>query len=122
MGSLLTHLPREECLAVLGILYSVLRLHGLLIFSTQGESCLDHLDWYGPRFAAAEPAFRAGVARDGTYFLPYRRGARYGITVHAADALKRDVSRHFGDGAVLVRFATRGWDRHQDVWSYARIA
>src|SRR4029450_6397039 len=58
VGSLLTHLPLPACAATLAALVKALELGGLLVFSTQGGSCLAHLDWYGSEFVLAAAAFR----------------------------------------------------------------
>src|SRR5262249_41864877 len=62
-GSLLTHLPLHACPATLHALAATVRPRGLLVFSTQGESCLAHLDWYGPEFVAAAEELRSSVQR-----------------------------------------------------------
>jgi SAM-dependent methyltransferase len=121
MGSLLTHLAEDACRSTLEALARALRPGGLLVFTTQGESCLAHLDWYGARFAAAEPTYRARVARTGMCFVPYRDGGDYGVTIHARAWVERAVAGVAG-GLSPIRFAERGWDRHQDVWSYQRTA
>src|SRR6185295_15439750 len=54
VGSLLTHLPEREFGALLDRLADRIAPDGLLVFTTQGESCLAHLGWYGERFARFE--------------------------------------------------------------------
>jgi len=122
VGSLLTHLPAATGLALLDVLVGVLCPAGLLMFTTQGESCLAHLDWYGPEFVAAETEFRRALAENGVGFVPYRRWAVYGITLHARRYVERVMSERFAPGIVLLRFKERGWTAHQDVWSYVRAA
>jgi 2-polyprenyl-3-methyl-5-hydroxy-6-metoxy-1,4-benzoquinol methylase len=72
VGSLLTHLPIAGCKTTLRALAGAVRPGGLLVFSTQGESCLTHLEWYGPEFVAAADRFRASVHAGGGHFMPYR--------------------------------------------------
>jgi SAM-dependent methyltransferase len=122
VGSLFTHLPWSTNLVHLDFLVDSLRQHGILVFSTQGESCLSHLDWYGPEFAAAEHTYRREVAATGIYFLPYARARSrdYGITIHARAFVEVSMRERFARELTLVRFAERGWDKHQDVWSYQR--
>jgi len=65
-------------IALLDALVGVLRPGGLLVFTTQGESCLAHLDWYGLEFVAAAAEFRRALAQDGVGFVPYRHQRAYG--------------------------------------------
>jgi SAM-dependent methyltransferase len=117
VGSLLTHLTEDASLATLDALAHTLAPGGLLIFSTQGMSCLAHLQWYGARFAAMEHRYREQVEATGFCFYPYRANGRYGIAIQSREHVERVIgrlSRHLE----FVRFAERGWDRHQDVWTY----
>src|SRR5262249_22691212 len=99
VGSLLTHLPASACAATLRALRGIVRPDGLLIFSTQGESCLAHLDWYGPEFVAAADEFRTGVRRDGAAFVPYPGRRDYGITILTPRAVEALVEPDCGAGA-----------------------
>jgi SAM-dependent methyltransferase len=121
VGSLLTHLPIVACTATLDALAAVVEPGGLLVFSTQGESCLAHLEWYGPEFVAAADQLRAAVQRGEGYFAPYRGKRDYGITILSRRLVAELVETTLGDRLRFVRFAERGWDRHQDVWSYQRV-
>lgn len=120
VGSLLTHVPPPQGLHLLDALVAVLRPKGQLIFTTQGATCLEHLSWYGQHFDDAEALFRRQLADYGVAFVPYPGRSEYGITLHARERLTRDIVSRFGDALSLVRFVERGWDRHQDVWTYAR--
>ncbi|MCW5891587.1 MAG: class I SAM-dependent methyltransferase [bacterium] len=120
-GSLLTHLPPEDGYRLLETLIGALASAGLLVFSTQGSSCLRHLDVYGPCFAKAADHYRDGLARDGVAYLDYPRHRDYGITLHRAARLRAVLQDRFADGVELVRYAERGWDAHQDVWSLRRL-
>jgi SAM-dependent methyltransferase len=118
VGSLLTHLTPDEGLRMLEALVPLLNPEGQLIFTTQGASCLEHLSWYGEHFAAAEASFRQQIGESGTAYVPYPGQPAYGITLHASDKLAGDITARLGDRVSLLRFAERGWDRHQDVWTY----
>lgn len=122
VGSLFTHLRWVGCLDVLEQLVGALRRGGLLIFSTQGATCLAHLDWYGPEFIEAASEFSAEVERTGIHFVPYRRVGKpdYGITIHAKWFIEKAMAEQFMNTTTFVRFEERGWDRHQDVWTYQR--
>jgi 2-polyprenyl-3-methyl-5-hydroxy-6-metoxy-1,4-benzoquinol methylase len=119
VGSLLTHLPDDACHTTLRVLTRTLGPGGLIVFSTQGLGCLNHLDWYGKSFAAAEHVYRENVAARGTHFMPYgSRTPGYGVTLHSRSYVEQLVHRASDASLALVRFAERGWDDHQDVWSY----
>jgi hypothetical protein len=50
--------------------------------------------------------------------VPYRRWRRYGITILTGGPVEPIMQDVGGTRLRLIRFAERGWDRHQDVWSY----
>jgi hypothetical protein len=50
--------------------------------------------------------------------VPYRRCRSYGITILTGGHVERIMQDVGGTRLRLIRFAERGWDRHQDVWSY----
>jgi len=118
IGSLLTHLPDRIVGALLDHIVDRLAPGGVLVFTTQGESCLAHLGWYGERFARLEKTFREAVLTTGACFVPYHRQTRYGVAIHARSWVAGLVSTRYGDRLQPLRFVERGWDRHQDVWTY----
>lgn len=118
VGSVLTHLPEDQCNDLLDLLVLVLRRDGLLVFSSQSESCLDNLGWYGEHFRQRERAFREGLQRAGMHFVPYPGKPYYGITIHTEGHLRLVMAERYRDRLRLVRYAPRGWDDHQDVWSF----
>jgi SAM-dependent methyltransferase len=120
VGSLLTHLPVDDGIALLRILGQSLPADGILIFTTQGETCLEHLEWYGSEFVAAAATYRRLLKEQGAGFIPYRRYARYGITLHTQRHLQRVMSDLCGSHLELIQFSERGWNAHQDVWSFHR--
>src|SRR5262249_46546321 len=113
--------PPPGSIVLLRALSRSLRPTGLLVFTTQGESCLAHLDWYGANFSDAADRFRAGVALEGECFVPYRGRQAYGITTLTRAWVEDAVRTTLGDRLRLVRFAERGWDAHQDVWAYQHV-
>lgn len=117
VGSLLTHLEPAAGEKVLGALASVLRHRGQIVFTTQGESCISHLAWYGDHFARQESTYRLQLEQCGVGFSTYPHKRGYGITLHAASYVERLMQQRFPH-LRRVRFAPRGWDNHQDVWSY----
>jgi SAM-dependent methyltransferase len=122
VGSLLTHLEPAHGLRSVEALAATLAPSGLLMFSTQGTSCLQHLDWYGHDFASRRDEFVRGLDAGGAGWVPYPRHRGYGITIHDRAALEARLADALGDSLRLVRFAERGWDAHQDVWTYQRAS
>jgi SAM-dependent methyltransferase len=121
VGSLLTHLPPDACLDVLDTLCNLLEPRGVMVFTTHGESCLSQPSpSYGDVFLAAIDQVRAGVLAHGLHFVPYSDQARYGTTIHSRAYVEQLTSNQFSDRVTLVRYAARGWDRHQDVWGWQR--
>jgi Methyltransferase domain len=120
IGSLLTHLPPEQCIDLLRTLVPRLCPRGHLVFTTQGESCMNHLEWYGPEFKAAEASIREQVLSRGIGFLPYRGKATYGICIHSQQYVSTTMREHFRH-LRLVEHKERAWDHHQDVWAYANL-
>ncbi len=121
IGSLLTHLPPTACIDLLHSLVPVLAPHGQLVFTTQGITCLEHLDWYGPSFKAAEERYRQSIADTGVAFMPYPGRSSYGITIHTKPYIESLMVAQFPFSVSLVRFAERSWSAHQDVWAYVRL-
>jgi len=117
VGSLLTHLTPSGCRDILAALIAVLRPEGQIVFTTQGESCLMHLDWYGEHFQHAAGLYHQQIAERGIAFVPYPRSRDYGITIHASSYVETLMRTSFPH-LTLVRRQERGWDNHQDVWSY----
>jgi len=120
VGSLLTHLDEEQCLALLRNLHAGLAPGGVLVVTTHGEWCLDYLYAYGAEFAAAEAAFRDGMARHGMHFAPYEGATDWGITLHTRGYIETAVRSLFGGNLAQLGFRARGWDEHQDVFSFQR--
>jgi SAM-dependent methyltransferase len=118
IGSLLTHLPEAAAIELLRAVVAAMAPGGLLLFSTQGESCLEHLDWYGASFKLLEATYRREIAKTGTCFRPYPKDAQYGVTLHARSYIEDLMATRFGARTALIRFAERGWDHHQDVWTF----
>lgn len=117
IGSLLTHLPPRTCLTLLDKVAAALRPSGHLVFTTQGETCLEHLAWYGEEFVRTEETFREQVWEAGVAFVPYRRRRAYGITIHTRRYIEREMASR-PRGLRLLAYRERGWDAHQDVWFY----
>lgn len=119
VGSLLTHLPPPRDRHALETLAGALAPSGVLVFSTQGTGCLEHLAWYGHGIVDARAELERQLAARGVAFAPYPSHDAYGVTLHDRDRLADELATAFPELA-LLHFAERGWDRHQDVWTYQR--
>jgi SAM-dependent methyltransferase len=121
VGSLFTHLPHADAMVLFGKLAAALNPGGVLCFTTQGPSCLDHIAFYGPMFAPLEAEYRSQVAARGWHYAPYYPSMpRYGIMLYRRDEVEAALARVQEGRLKLVRFAERGWDNHQDCWAFRR--
>jgi SAM-dependent methyltransferase len=122
VGSLLTHLDPQRCIALLRRTSVALRKGGVLIFTTHGESCLKSpgLSAYGKRFHVLRTRMETEFHRDGWCYEPYDDCGYYGITLHSEGYVKKLLATQIPAGLQLVRFQARGWHDHQDVWSFRR--
>jgi len=75
-----------------------------------GHASLDTRRNIGGAFQITEPSScpTVAIARTASRFIPG----------HMAERLAARVS---GQALEVVRFVERGWDRHQDVWSYRNL-
>jgi SAM-dependent methyltransferase len=120
VGSLFTHLPTAEGRKLLARLAQNLTPRGLLIFSTQGPSCLPQAENYGFMFKGRAGEFEAQYAAQGMAYLPYYADAPgYGIAFYAPDAVRAVVAEAL-PGCTVLQYAEQGLDQHQDVWTVQR--
>jgi hypothetical protein len=120
-GSLFTHLTPADGRAFLRVLAGALTLRGVLVFSTQGPSCLGQLGGYGRMFQGKAGEFRRQLEADGVAYQQYfHNNANYGIALHAADYPERALAEAAGGAMRRVFYAERGWDEHQDVHGFQR--
>jgi SAM-dependent methyltransferase len=121
VGSLLTHLRPAQGMALAAHLGEQLKPGGVLIFSTQGPSCLDNIPFYGFVFEGKEGEFRGQMAREAAAYLPYfAHEPNYGITFLSPQYVRWAMGEAAGGKLRELRHAERGWDAHQDVWSFQR--
>ena len=98
---------------------AALRPGGVLVFTTQGESCLAHLELYGADMGAQANWFAQEVARRGMAFRRYTgETENWGITIHARAYWEKTLRQApFAPWVRLLSYEPRGWDSHQDVWA-----
>lgn len=119
-GSLLTHLDDACTASLLATLIGALAPEGVAVFTTHGEACVEHLGLYGEQFAAHGAVWRAALEAGGMGYAPYHPGVpAWGVAVHSRAFIERTMAQL---PAEQVAFRARGWDDHQDVWTYRRIA
>jgi SAM-dependent methyltransferase len=122
VGSLFTHLTPGAAMDFLELLARALRPGGVLIFSTQGPSCLAHLARYGEMFEGKAEEFSRQLQTGGAAYLRYfEANPDYGIAVYSSGYIRRGLAGRFGGRLRRVRLAERGWDEHQDVYAFQRV-
>lgn len=121
IGSLLTHMSEAYMRTLFEVLKGQLLPGGLLVFTTQGEECLD-LTPYGDYDGALQQQVRDSYATTGMAFLPYgyHTDANIGLAWHSPNYVRTQVTEIPGPSMKLLKFSPRGWDRHQDVFAYQR--
>jgi len=122
LGSLFSHLGPDTSFALFARFVDALNPGGLMVFTTQGESCFVNpgLAGYSKRFPAIEAQLRESYARYGYCHTPYKPGGYYGMAIYSEDYIKNTMAERFPGQVRLARFAARGWDNHQDVWSFQK--
>ncbi len=122
VGSLFSHLDANKSFELFEKFVPALNPGGLLVFTTQGESCFTNpgLAGYGKRFPEIEAELRSEFALNGHCHSPYKPGGYYGMAIYSEAFLKSEMADRFPGQVKLVRYAPRGWDNHQDVWSYQK--
>jgi SAM-dependent methyltransferase len=120
VGSLLTHLKERQCVALMRKLTAALAPAGVLVVTTHGESCLEHLHAYGPDIEVAESDYHEGMRLRGMHFAPYEGSSEWGITLHSRDYVERAIRELFAGELRQILYLRRGWDEHQDVFAFER--
>jgi SAM-dependent methyltransferase len=123
VGSLFTHLVPEEGMEFLTVLAGALAPRGVLLFSTQGPTCLANLAMYGWMFEDQTEAFGRQLKERGVAYRHYfSNNQHYGIALHRPDWLDQGFERAMPGRMRRIYYAERGWDEHQDVHGFQRVA
>ena len=115
VGSLFTHLPRQQWNAFLSFLVERLAPNGLLVFTTHGPWCAQQIRagvsrLGGPRIQGET---LHGYEETGFGFSNYPERDGYGVSLSTPAAVAQELAAF--DGLRLVLYLERGWFGHQDV-------
>ena len=117
VGSLFTHLNCDRWSHFLDLFRSVLTKDGLLFFSTHGNFVAERLERFSAFYSLSSEQvqdIKAQYARGGFGYVEYRDAEGYGISLSAAEWVKRTLRLHSLD---LVAFMPKQWDNHHDIWA-----
>jgi SAM-dependent methyltransferase len=122
-GSLLTHLPAEQCAAFIRLFNSLITPGGLIVFTLHGRwverSLVTGRSKYGLNDAAIF-GLLAQYYKTGFGYANYPGSSGYGVSV-AAPAFVLSQLVRLAD-LKLITYHERGWDNHQDVVCIQKLA
>lgn len=118
VGSLFTHLDTKLFAELYKVLYNVLAVNGVLIFTTHGEYDIDVFAKYG--FPIPENEIQK-LKNEGHYFILNHDSTYYGSSIYLKGYVLSETNRLFNDKLKLIQYKCRGWDHHQDVYSFQKI-
>jgi len=124
-GSLVTHLDAKPILRLLRLFELHLNDNGVMVFTTHGDYVAHRMsggDDYGIGRAASKKAVEAYRAC-GFAFMPYLEqndASEYGTSITSADWVRSHCSTM--TSLKEVYFQPRGWDNHQDVYGFVKVA
>lgn len=117
-GSLLTHLPREQCAAFLELFQRRLGRGGVLVFTLHGRFYAEQLS-SGKRTCDLSPdqieKLVADYRREGFGYVDYADGEEYGFSLTNPEFVAANLLA--GSPWRLLSYRERGWDKRQDVVS-----
>jgi SAM-dependent methyltransferase len=120
VGSLFTHVDRKNFKNLIQVLYNNLNKNGLLIFTAHGDHSLNLLNYYLPDSASLYADVKKTYEEKGFFYTPYEENSDYGLTLSRKDIVCQIVNEATNGNLELIRFKFRGWDNHQDVYSYLK--
>lgn len=123
VGSLLTHVDADRWDRFIDLWWALLRPGGLLIVTTHGDHVAERMrggELYGYPPLSIERLLRTYEHARFGFLEESPTSINYGITVSKPDWVLQRLLRCEGAGVVL--YAERLWDRHQDVAAIAKPA
>lgn len=121
VGSLVTHIKETAFRELLEALFEILDNDGVLVFTTHGQYSVEKPTNYEVIFPPKEKLSRI-LKKQGYFFTPYDHSQNYGISICTKDYVENLAKQLFGERLRLLRYQYRGWDNHQDVYSFQKIS
>lgn len=121
VGSLFTHIDREDFKDLLKTLILALKEKGIIVFTTHGKECLKQLNSYGLEDLKPDD-IKNQIENSGFYFKPYPGQSKYGISISSRLFIMETVSQIFRDKVKLIFYKKRDWDNHQDVYAFQKTS
>lgn len=120
-GSLLTHLPQDDAIGLLKLIFRHLSPQGVCVITTHGQLSADRMmlgkdDYNLPEASRFE--ILSQLRETGYGYSGYEPGSHYGISIVSGEQMRNLVSET-GDWRVTSSMG-HGWDAHQDVYAIRR--
>lgn len=118
VGSLFTHINSQSFSILLEVLFNVLEIGGILIFTTHGEYTIEAFEKKGIPITREDID---NIKKNLYYYVPIENSKNYGNSICLKGFVLNETNRLFGERIKLLRYKYRGWDNHHDVYSFQRI-
>jgi SAM-dependent methyltransferase len=117
LGSVITHLTRDDARKLLGMLAERLRPRGALVVTTHGDEAIrrNAAGFYGATPSALQSRVEHDYRTTGFSFVPYKRMPSYGTTWMSESYVEGLVAGLTSPALRIAAFWPAAWDRHQDV-------
>lgn len=123
VGSLFTHLNIDKFKNLLNVLYNALEKNGIIVFTTHGDYSMEIIrknpEFYG--LCSIDVKKINNQYEKGFSFVEYDESNDYGISLSTEKFIYECIENISGGNLKLLMFKYRGWDQHQDVYSFKRI-
>jgi len=120
VGSLFTHLDKKNFRDLLEVLYDNLNAKGVLVFTAHGDHSLSLMDLYISDHSDSNDKIKKIYDNEGFYYTPYDGNPHYGISLSRKDIVCKWAEEISKGNLELLRFKFRGWDNHQDVYTFIK--
>lgn len=120
VGSLFTHLNKQSFSKLLEVLYENLNSKGILVFTTHGEHSLSLLGQYGVSDQFSSDEIKRIYEKEHFFYTPYEANSDYGLSLSKKELVLELVNNISNGNLKLLQFKFKGWDNHQDVYSFIK--